>query len=147
MNELSKKQRRSVTLMVSSGCPASRRQAPATPPATKFFSGETLPLSSTILTICPHGQRRQRDTVHFCPPQLIATTDPPACVSVHACVFDDNEVTAPPCGDIWQEKPCFLCVSSFRLIIPLSLWCKSQTSWWSVMLLKERVLFISSRIF
>lgn len=41
----------SFTLIVSSGCPANKRQIPPTPPATKFFRGETFLSDSTASII------------------------------------------------------------------------------------------------
>lgn len=58
-----------LTLMVSSGCPASSRHAPPTPPATKFLNGDSLGFSSIPLT--PHGPSTQPGnltTSHRCCP-------------------------------------------------------------------------------
>lgn len=50
--------------MVSSGCPASSRQAPATPPATKFLSGETLASCPILSPAWPEHTAGPRSTSH-----------------------------------------------------------------------------------
>lgn len=55
------KQRATITLMVSSGCPAKTRQMPPNPPAKKFFSGLIGCGCLDILTLSSAGRTNTAD--------------------------------------------------------------------------------------